>query len=536
MSSRPNEFGVDPIDEQLEADTGAPPGLEPGPPEQASLLRRLAQGTGWQALSQTLPLVFNLALTPFIIHGLGVELYGIFLLVAVIQQFVSSVDGGIGPGARRYFGIHAGKDDRIATTSLLVTLLVLIGASSLVVCGLAFWAAPEIMAFFPGAAADPAGATFLLRVMIVIVAVAQARSLFTQVLWTSNKFQLQAAGDLLGFFVYATGMVITVVNGYGLIGIGCTLIAQQALSTLIVVPAAMLRLDRAGMHFVPRSLLKEFFTFAWKIQLSGIMSLVSQQGDALFVGRFAAPQMTSFGTGASFAATLRGMPMNASTPMEANIVRALGALGPEGAAGEAAKIQRIWARLIAGWIAVGVPAAGFGVNAWLHLGTDLPGQVASVVLLAYGVSLMMLIQRFWINALGRSGLTLSHDIINTVLNLGLTVPLILSFGALGTVTATLVAAVVAAVYLTVIGQRRVAVNIPTPWSQVSWLWVLAAAVASAGTTWAAAHFLTGSIVPLGPLSLLTIGLAAAPVLLLYLVQTVGLRRSRELLATIMRRR
>lgn len=506
------------------------------PPAQPSLLRRLAHGTGWQALSQTLPLVFNLALTPFIIHGLGVEVYGIFLLVAVIQQFVSSVDGGIGPGARRYFGIYAGRDDRTSTTSLLVTLLVLIAASSLVVCGLAFWAAPEIVAFFPGAAKDPVGATFLLRVMVVIVAVAQARTLFTQVLWTSNKFAQQAAGDLLGFFIYAAGMVVTVVNGYGLIGIGFTLIAQQVLSTLIVVPAAMFRLDRAGVRFVPRSLLKEFFSFAWKIQVSGILSLVSQQGDAIFVGRFAAPQMTAFGTGASFAATLRGMPMNASTPMEANIIRALGGLGPEGASEEAAKIQRIWVRLIAGWIAVGVPAAGFGVNAWLNLGTDLPGQVASVVLLAYGVSLMLLIQRFWINALGRSGLTLSHDLINTVLNLGLTFPLILSFGALGTVSATLIAAVVAGIYLTVIGQRRVEVRLPTPWSQVSWLWVIAAALASTGATWAAAHFLTGSVVPYGPLSLLTIGLSAAPVLFIYLVQTVGLSRARELLATITRRR
>jgi len=189
-----------------------PVATPPVPPAQPSLLRRLAHGTGWQALSQTLPLVFNIALTPFIIHGLGVGLYGIFLLVSVIQQFISSVDGGIGPGARRYFGIYAGRDDRTSTTSLLVTLLVLIAASSLVVCGVAFWAAPEIVAFFPGAAQDHEGATFLLRVMVVIVAVAQARSLFTQVLWTANKFQLQACGDLLGFFVYAVGMVITVVN------------------------------------------------------------------------------------------------------------------------------------------------------------------------------------------------------------------------------------------------------------------------------------------------------------------------------------
>ncbi len=59
-----------------------------------------------------LPLIFNLALTPFVIHGLGVGIYGIFLLVMVIQQFIGSVDGGVGPSARRYFGMYAGRGDR----------------------------------------------------------------------------------------------------------------------------------------------------------------------------------------------------------------------------------------------------------------------------------------------------------------------------------------------------------------------------------------------------------------------------------------
>ena len=87
----------------------APEGAGSPDPGQHGLIRRLAGGTGWLTLAQTLPLVFNLALTPFIIHGLGVDIYGIFLLVAVIQQFIGSVDGGVGPSARRYFGIYAGK-------------------------------------------------------------------------------------------------------------------------------------------------------------------------------------------------------------------------------------------------------------------------------------------------------------------------------------------------------------------------------------------------------------------------------------------
>jgi O-antigen/teichoic acid export membrane protein len=193
-------------------------------------------------------------------------------------------------------------------------------------------------------------------------------------------------------------------------------------------------------------------------------------------------------------------------------------------------------RFVAGWIAVGVPAAYFGVTAWLHLGSDLPGQVAAVVLLAHGVTLLMLVQRFWLNALGRSGLTLSHDILNTVANLGLTFPLILLYGVLGTISATLIAAVAAAIYLTRIGQRRISTPIPTPWGQVPWLPVLGAAALTAALGWLVAHFVVGTVIPYGALSLLAVGAAAAPALLLYLGHTIGWRRLRGFAARIAARR
>jgi len=303
-----------------------------------------------------------------------------------------------------------------------------------------------------------------------------------------------------------------------------------------MMPPAIRLLDRHAVRFAPPRVIKEFFSFAWKVQVSGVLALISAQGDAIFVGRFAAPQMTAFGTGSSFATTLRQIPMNAGAPMEATIVRAIGALGIERAAAETANIQRLWVRIVAGWIAVGVPAAGFGVTAWLHLGTNLPGQVAAVVLLANGVTMVMLVQRFWLNALGRSGLTLSHDVINTVVNLSVTFPLILAYGALGTISATLFAALVAATYLTWIGQRRVEATIPAPWLQVPWGSTLGAFALSAVSTWAVAQFLAGQLIPLGPLSLLAIGAAAAPALLLYFMHTVGVRRLREILGSLKGRR
>lgn len=502
------------------------------PVSEPSLFRRLVRGTGWLALAQMSPLVFNLALTPYLIHGFGVGLYGVFLLVAVIQQFAGSIDGGVGASSRRYFGIYMGRGDRAGMTRLLSSLFVVMTVVAATLCCLLVWAAPQIMAFFPGSAEDPEGAVYLLRTMIVLAAISQVRGVFAQVLLTSNLFRITALGDLFGFFAYAGGMIFAVRNDLGLVGIAWAFIAQQVFPTIMVMPAALRRLDWSAVRFAPRSVLKEFFGFSWKIQISGTLTLLADYGDSLFVGRLAAPQMTAFGTGASFASTMRGVPFNASVPIDANIVRAIGEHGPAGAVDQVAKIQRLWVRLIAGWIAVGVPASGFGVTVWLHLGTDLPGQVAAVVLLAFGVTLTMMVQRLWLNGLGRSGLTLSYDVINMVINLSLTFPLILSFGVVGTITATLVAALTAAAYLTWVGRRRVEARLPAPWSEIPWLPALAACALSAVCCWAATHYVVGSVVPYGALALLTVGAAAAPALLLYVVHIVGVSRLRALIGRV----
>ncbi|MFT3944482.1 MAG: polysaccharide biosynthesis C-terminal domain-containing protein [Ancrocorticia sp.] len=508
--------------------------VEPGeapetPVSKPSLLRTLARGTGWQALAQMSPLVFNLALTPYLIHGFGIGIYGAFLLISVIQQFIGSFDGGVGASSRRYFGIYTGRGERAAMTSLLTSLFVIMVIWTSLLCTLLLLAAPKIMAFFPVSTADPDGAVYLLRVMIVLAVISQVRGLFTQVLLTSNLFRFTALGDLLGFFAYATGMVLAVQNELGLEGIAWAFIAQQVCPTVMVLPAALRRLDWKAVRFVPWSLLKEFFGYSWKVQISGTLTLLSDYGDSLFVGRFAAAQMTMFGTGASFANTLRGIPFNATVPMDSNIARAIGEYGPSGAIKEVVKIQRLWVRLIAGWIGVGVPAAGFGVTVWLNLGTELPpGVVSSVVLLAFGVTLTMLVQRLWLNGLGRSGLTLSCDVINMVINLSLTFPLILSFGVVGTISATLIAAICSAMYLTWVGQRRVDTPLPTPWREVPWLSVLFASAFTTASCWAVSHYVVGTIVPHGPLALLTVGAAAAPALLVYVLRIVGISRLRGL--------
>ena len=86
-------------------------------------LRGVARGFSWGTAGQLIGVAGNLVLTPFIIHGLGVERYGIFVLVVTLTGMLTSFDGGVMGAAARYFAVYAGTDDRRSTTQAARHLL-----------------------------------------------------------------------------------------------------------------------------------------------------------------------------------------------------------------------------------------------------------------------------------------------------------------------------------------------------------------------------------------------------------------------------
>lgn len=501
---------------------------ESGVPPTRSRRAALISGTGWQAVSQLAPMVVNLVLTPYIIAGLGLELYGVFLLVTALQVFMSTFDGGIGPSAGRYFALYAGRGDRVATTRLLVSLSGVVWVCALVVCGVAFAVAPQIVGFFPATHADPDGAVFLFRVLLITLAVAQWRSLFASVLWAQNSFVITSVSTLVGHVIYAVGLVVTIETGAGLVGIGWTLALQQVQVTLFFVPPALRYLTWAGVGFIGWRELVDFFAYSWKVQVSGMINAYGLQGDLMIVGKLAPASIGYFGPGATFAQQLRQVPYNAYVPIQSLVGRAVGELGAAGAVPDFVRVQRLWVIAVTGWIAVGAPAAYFGVTAWLDLGSTLPGVVASILLVGHLFWLLALTPLIWCLVLGQSGAQLRYGLISLVLNIALTIALIIPFGVVGTVVATAVAQLIATGYLVRVASRDLETTVPAPWGDIPWGATILAAVSSLVVV-AAVDRLIGTTIPHGPVGLVACGLGAAPAAALYVWRTVGFSAARSLL-------
>lgn len=513
--------------DHLEA--AAPEESEPADPvsgRMPGMARVLVKGTSWQAVGQFVPLVINLILTPYIIHGIGLELYAIFLVVNSLQGMLGMFNGGIGPSVTRYLTIYAGQNDRVSATRLVWSMSLLVSAIVVVVFGFFFAFVPEIVAFFPATAVDPEGAAFLLGTQVFLMAVLQIRGILQSVLFAQQRFAITSIAYLVGHVIYTIGLVITVEQHLGLVGIAWTFVVQQVFSTLIIVPPSLRYLTARGLGFIDRALLVEFMGYAWKVQISGLIDMLSQQIDILIVGRVRPGDVGHFGPGSTFAQQLRMVPMNAAGPMQSIIGRAVGEKGEAGAVDDYVRLQRLWVRAVTGWFAVGVPAAYFGVIAWLNLG-ELPGMVASILVFAHWFAMLIRVQMLWCLSVRRAGLDVEQGMCFVVLKIALTFALLGPFGLVGVVVATVVAQVASCLYL---GwrMRTLTVRVPSPWENVPVVQALLTSLVSGALVWAAS-LLVGPVVPHGALGLLVCGLAAGPALVLYLVWTIGLDELARLL-------
>jgi len=488
----------------------------------------LVRGSSWQVLAQVAPLVVNLVLTPFVITRLGVTAYGFFVLTSMLTQFLSQFDGGIGRSAQRFFMLYAGRNDPVAATRLLVSLLLLVLGVSMLTLGTAIVLAPSIMVFFHAPPDLFADAVLLLRVLSVIVAIALARNLFASVLYSHQRFAITSGTLLLGYLVYAVGIVVVLNAGMGLAGLAYVFIAQQAVGTMTIVPSACRHLSRRGIGFISRSELREFLGFTWKVQISGLLGALTFQGVTMIVGRMVPAQLAYFAPGATFAQQLRMLPNNAMVPIQTMLGRAIGHKGAAAAVEDYAAIQRMWVPAVCGWVAVGAPTAYFGVNNWLPLGGVLPGLVAGTLLCAHLFAMLQSVLLQWAMLLGRPSYEVWAQALNAVLTLILSPLFIRGVGAFGVALALLAGQLTAFLYLAT-ATRRLPVRVPSVFSVVPLGRMLLAAALSFACGYGMDRLLAAGSPKHGALALLACALAAVPAAVFYVGTTIGIARVRDLI-------
>jgi O-antigen/teichoic acid export membrane protein len=481
--------------------------------------RVLARGTSWQTGPQVVAWVVNIAMTPYVISGLGAGRYSIFLLINTMTMLLGSFHGGLGQSAMRYYTLYAGRDDRASTTRLLLTVGIVLGAVFSVVFAALLLAAPHVISLFRVDAQYRPESLFLLRTLTIIVFVLFIRNLFNSILYAHQRFRITAIASLASYAAYTAGLILTVERGWGLWGVAYTFIAQQIIASFVTLPATVRHLDRHAIGWMKRGDLIEFLTYAWKVQIASFITLFTAQKDQLVAAYLLSAQMSGpYGQGASFAEQLRLLPYNAISPMQALIGSTVGRDGPDAAIATATRVQRLWVRGITGWFAVGIPACYFGLRAWLPVSFEISGAVGAVLLAGFFFNLAASVLLLWALTLGHPELDVRSGVVGLVINVLLSLILAPTMGVIGVVFATAISQTAAVFFLTWDAHRTLQRVPPSFARDIPWLPAIGACVVT-GLVELGMH----DILPKGALGLISCGLLALPGLLLYVQLVFGVR-------------
>lgn len=478
----------------------------------------LLHGASWNTAAELAPVVVNITLTPFLIHGLGIQQYGIYALSATITIFLSSFDGGLGGASQRFFAVNAGRNDKGANTRLLTSLVLVILVGGAVLSGIAWGLAPWLSGAFHLPHRYRPGAVFLLRTFGILITVQMILGLFTALLQAHQRFSVTSKLRVASYLAWAVGLYLTVVNHDGLEGVALALVAEQIVICVSIFFTAR-HLDRSAIGLLSRSDLGAILRFGANVQARGLTSLVNTQFDALIIGAvLPVVYVGLYNAGANPAAQLFFVTFAAGSPVYSHLGRVFGESGERAALAEMAKAQRMWVAVVAGLVAVEAGSAYFAVRAWLGHQFGTSAWVTVLLLCAYGFTLLAAVLTNYTIAIGRPRIQVRSGVLGMVVNVVLTVPLAF-VGVIPVVAATAVGQMVASLYILRRSRQELGSDIPSFLRDIPVLRAVACGAITVALQLAIAPFL-----PSGPVGLLACGIPAAVGLACYAVSLLGPRR------------
>lgn len=401
---------------------------------------RISVNAAYQLLAQAAVLAASFVASPIIVHGLGMEAYGILVIVGVTTNYFGFVELGLGRatvqllGRHRARGEHADFHEVLWTSTVAYLVLSLLGGAALM-------------------AASPLLATRILRV---------SPALRSQAIWA---FLLSAAGLVIALQRNVASSVATAMERFDLISkvtigagalmaiVNVTLVLRGAHIVGVILGGLVVQVVSLALYWVisarlvpdllpPRLSLEKLGTlvrFGGYITVSQIVNPLLENVEKFLIGAFAAvDQLPYYSLPYSAAWALTAVPTSLVSVIYPAIVRLL-AQDDHAAVRETVRraIRYIFVVLV-GPVLLLVVYAPEILTAWM--GADFAVN-ASACLRILAVAVLVNVVGWspyqLIHAAGRADLTARYHLIELLVHVPLSILLITRLGVTGAALAWL---------------------------------------------------------------------------------------------------
>jgi O-antigen/teichoic acid export membrane protein len=395
----------------------------------------VGRNIGWNFASQIWLVLLALAVTPFVVHRLSVDVYGLFALLLAFTAYFAMLDLGFGYATTKYVAEYHARGDvdavqKIASTSL-TTYLVLAVAGGAGLAALSPLLVHHLLAV-PARLQGVAQTAFLVASLAFsLTMIVQAFQAFPNAL---QRIDLTTRRTIAFSTASTAGIVGVLALGHGLLAVlavqvGVNALAAAAFFALArrLLPEVSLRpgFDRATFRMLARfSLLK----FANNVSTNTVMQI-----DKVLVGA-----LLSLGAVGYYFVPLQ-LAQRLTTVVGAVAVAFLPAASALHGRGDRERLVELYLRSTKVVALLGLPLASLLVifahpilQFWIdaHF-ADKGALTLQVLAVGYGINIFSTIPAITSDSLGRPGVTASFSVVSACLNVCLSLLLIPRFGIVG---------------------------------------------------------------------------------------------------------
>lgn len=252
----------------------------------------IRQRAFWAAIasgsSRLVELALGFLLTPFILHRLGDENYGLYVLVGAIIGQGALLDFGIAPALIKYVAEHSAKRDHERMRSLIATVQVLYCSIGLLTLLLTVALAAALPYLFNVQALQRDTATMVVLLMGARLAISIPCQTPWAVLWALHKYGQANAIVALRTILTAAATVAVLLLGGGIIGMVAVTIPVTLLIQLIfvwyarrVAPEISFGFRGAGREFA-----KVVVSYGASMSFADIAYYIQAKSDEIIIGAF----------------------------------------------------------------------------------------------------------------------------------------------------------------------------------------------------------------------------------------------------------
>lgn len=403
------------------------------------LAQKLIKNTFFNVLGKVWSLLVAFALTPYIIHRVGVERFGIWAIASVITGYFGLFDFGIGTSFVKYISEFYTKKDHLKLNQVINTGMFFYFLFSLFTIAISFFAVGPMLAFLKIPAHLYAEALFVFWLGIILFCVYNIMSTFEAIPTGLQRMDISNKVAMLVSLPNIAGTVFFLENGYGLRGLMVNNAIILAISGAInvVISYRIFPQLRFNLFLSTRETFNELFSFGFKVQLTRAAIIINNSIVKLLTGHFL--NLTLVG----FYELGQKIIMFARDILLMSVSAILPAAAETEAKNNRAMTQELYLKVSKYFNILAMPAMAFiFVAAPLIIlgwtGSEYKTSVLVVWLLMPGqvINILTAVGGYMAQGIGRPGITARALTITAILNLIISTILVFKAGFIGAVIGT----------------------------------------------------------------------------------------------------